>query len=629
MCGITGIQVFSEATKHRLLAIEPAISSLKKRGPDDWGVYKDRLTAIGHRRLSIIDTSSAGHQPFSDPTGRYTIVFNGEFFNYSEHRNNLSSAGIHFISNSDTEVLLHLWIREQEKCLSKITGFYAFAVYDKKEQSLCLVRDRYGEKPLLYSLDSESISFASEMKSLLEFKPGKELDLVSLQIYLQLNYIPAPATIFKNVKKLEPGHLLRVRNGIAEISRYYELAPENISRQPDYKKASTEIRNLLENSVQERLVSDVPLGTFLSGGIDSTIVTALAARHQKDLKSFSIGFPDEPFFDETKFAQIAAKKIGTEHTVFALKNQELFDSLEEVLDYTDEPFADSSALLVYILSKKTKKSVTVALTGDGADELFSGYNKHAAEYRITHQNLSERLVAACGPLWKILPKSRNGPLGNLVRQLDKFSQGIRLSEKERYWKWAGFADANEASALLLNALDRSVYEDRKKKLTSQITADFNTILRSDFNLVLQNDMLVKTDLMSMANGLELRSPFLDNKLVDYVFSLPEEFKIDRYSRKKILKDTFASELPPEIFARGKHGFEVPLLKWFQTELKSLIFEDLLSEQFLEEQGIFNMTEINLLKQKLMSADPGDTVGRIWALIVFQYWWKKYGREEKN
>jgi asparagine synthase (glutamine-hydrolysing) len=627
MCGITGIQVFSEAARHRLSAIEPAVSRLKKRGPDDWGVYTEGLTALGHRRLSIIDTSSAGHQPFSDPTGRYTIVFNGEFFNYSEHRNNLSTLGIHFVSNSDTEVLLHLWIREKEKCLSKITGFYAFAVYDKEEQSLCLVRDRYGEKPLLYALNKDCISFASEMKSLLEFKPGKELDFVSLQIYLQLNYIPAPATIFKNVKKLEPGHLLRVRNGVAEIVRYYELAPENSSGPPDYGTASSVIRDLMEKSVQERLVSDVPLGTFLSGGIDSTIVTAIAARHLKTLRSFSIGFPDEPFFDETKFALIAAKKIGTEHTVFPLKNKELFDSLEEVLDYTDEPFADSSALLVYILSKKTKESVTVVLTGDGADELFSGYNKHAAEYRILHKNINERLVAALGPVWKTLPKSRNSKFGNLIRQIDKFSQGINLSEKERYWKWAGFADCAEASALLLNTLDHSTYEGRKEKLTRQITSDFNSILRSDFNLVLQNDMLVKTDLMSMANGLELRSPFLDNKLVDYVFSLPEEFKIDRHSRKKILKDTFAKELPPEIFTRGKQGFEVPLLKWFRTELKSLIFDDLLSEQVLKEQGIFNIAEINLLKQKLMSANPGDAVGRIWALIVFQNWWKKYGREE--
>ncbi len=623
MCGITGIQIFSEKCRNQLERVKDATVLLKQRGPDDEGIFTQDNTALGHRRLSIIDTSKAGGQPFTDPSGRYTLVLNGEFFNYREHRKYLEAKGVSFRSESDTEVLLQLWIREKELCFSKINGFFAFAVYDSEEKSLFLARDRYGVKPLLYSFDAEKFAFASEMKSLLAYGIAKEIDKASLSIYLQLNYIPAPHSIFKNVKKLEPGHYIRVAKGGMSLHRYYEISSAELVPKPRYEAAKDQVRSLLEDAVQKRMIADVPLGAFLSGGIDSSIVTAIASMHTAHLKTFSIGFPDQPYFDETRYATQVAKKFKTDHTVFSLRNEELFESLHSVLDYLDEPFADSSALLVYILSERTRKQVTVALTGDGADELFSGYNKHAAEYRMRNKGVAERSLQAGKVLWNLLPKSRNGSLGNKIRQFSKFSEGMGMSESDRYWRWAGFADSNQVNDLLLGSGEDKTVQARRSELLKELGPGFNSLLKCDFNLVLQNDMLVKTDLMSMANGLELRSPFLDYRLVDYVFSLPEEYKINKQARKKILKDAYGNILPAEILARKKQGFEVPLLDWFRTDLKSLIFDELLSDAFIKEQHIFKADEVNKLKQKMLSANPEDSVARIWALVVFQYWWRKY------
>jgi asparagine synthase (glutamine-hydrolysing) len=626
MCGITGAFVFSEKAQPILGRIEEATRMLQKRGPDAEGIYKHASVALGHRRLSIIDTSSAGAQPFTDQSGRYTLVLNGEFFNYKEHRQILVSQGLEFRSESDTEVLLQLWIREKEKCISKINGFFAFAIYDREDESLTIVRDRYGVKPLLYSFDTDRFLFASEMKSMLAYGISKKPDMDSLQAYFHLNYIPAPFTVFSAVRKLDPGHMAIITKGSCQLKCYYELSTAPANPAPSYAAAMETIRNLVDDAVQKRLVADVPLGAFLSGGVDSSIVTAIASEHTKKLKTFSIGFPDEPYFDETQFAEQIANRFKTDHTVFALHTSELHSHLEEALDYLDEPFADSSALLVYILSKKTKQSVTVALTGDGADELFSGYNKHDAEYRVRQGGFAENLVHSGKALWKILPKSRNTFFGNRIRQFQKFSEGMDLNEKDRYWQWAGFTQKDDVLRLFKQKPESSTFSERKTNLLIGLKGGFNNLLKTDFNLVLQNDMLVKTDMMSMANGLELRSPFLDYRLVDYVFSLPESYKITRQSKKKILKDAYRGLLPPEILDRKKHGFEVPLLKLFRKEMRQLIFDELLSDRFLLEQGFFDLNEINRLKNQLLSSDPGDSVARIWALVVFQFWWKKYGQE---
>ncbi len=635
MCGITGIYAFNELGRLHMINLSAATEVLRRRGPDfGKSVIRNRV-GLGHRRLSIIDTSSDGNQPMSDATGRYTIVFNGEIYNYKALREHLAGKGMQFTSASDTEVLLRLYIQEGPGCLEKLNGFFAFAIYDEIEDILFVARDRIGIKPLLYFQDEDKFIFASEMKSILEYGIEKNIDYTTLYQYLQLNYIPAPDTIIKGVKKLMPGHYIMVAKAAEKrvsIQQYYQIPYNENALNTDqlsYEQLQNKFANLLETSVKRRLVADVPLGAFLSGGIDSSVITALASRHVDKLNTFSIGYRDEPYFDETNYAQLVAQKFNTEHTVFSLTNQDLYHHLFEILDYFDEPFADSSAIPVYILSKETKKKATVALSGDGADEIFSGYNKHAAAFRAKNNGMAVHTIKSLLPLWKMLPKSRGNPLGNKVRQLQRFSEGLQFTPKDRYWHWAALATEENAARLLssdsLSQVEFHDFEKRKEEILKYFSdkETMNEILYTDAQLVLTNDMLTKVDLMSMAAGLEVRVPFLDHEVVAFAFQLPEDAKINSSMKKRIVQDTFRHELPPELYKRPKHGFEVPLLKWFRTELKTTITHDLLSDSFIEEQGVFDLEGILHLKKKLFSSNPEDVHATIWALIVFQYWWKKY------
>ncbi|HEV8513008.1 MAG TPA: asparagine synthase (glutamine-hydrolyzing) [Cyclobacteriaceae bacterium] len=630
MCGITGIFAFNLVGKFNLVNITAATQALAKRGPDNQDIYHDEFVGLGHRRLSIIDTSAVAHQPMWDETKRYCIIYNGEIFNFLELKKELEQRGVtSFFSHSDTEVLLKLFILDKEKCLNKLNGFFAFCVYDKQEQSFFVARDRYGVKPLLYQFDEDKFLFASEMKSILAYGVEKELDYVSLHAYLQLNYIPAPRTIFQNVKKLLPGHYMVVHRRQTTVHSYYSIAVDRGQPTVDYEAAKEKFKQLLDASVQRRLIADVPLGSFLSGGIDSSVVTGLAAKHKANLHTFSIGFKDEKFFDETNYARLVAKHFKTEHTVFSLTNNDLYEHVNSILDYIDEPFADSSAINVYILSKETRKHATVALSGDGADELLAGYNKHAAFYRAIHPGWKEGLVRALLPLWKSFPQSRNNSFSNKARQLQRFAEGMKLSSKERYWHWAGYASREQAYHLFsqnskdnLNRHEFNLFKDELLKMIPD-KESINDILLTDMNLVLSNDMLTKVDLMSMANALEVRTPFLDFELVNFAFTLPDEFKINSKIRKRIVQDAFRDFLPAELYNRPKKGFEVPLLKWLRKEMKSLIEDDLLSEKFVTEQNIFDYPAIDQLKKQLYSSNPGDVHARIWALIVFQWWWRKY------
>jgi asparagine synthase (glutamine-hydrolysing) len=630
VCGITGVFAFNLVGKFNMINVTAATQALAKRGPDFQDIYTDDFVGLGHRRLGIIDTSEAGNQPMWDENKRYCIIYNGEIFNFKELRDGLRSKGVRFQSESDTEVLLQLFIHEKEKCLNRLNGFFSFCIYDKADQSFFLARDRYGIKPLLYLFDEDKFLFASEMKAMLCYGIDKTLDYTSLYTFLQLNYSPAPHTIFSKVKKLLPGHFIRVSRGKIDIQSYYQIPfnEEKLNHPISYDQAKEKFKGLVESAVQKRLVSDVPLGSFLSGGLDSSIVAGLASRHKPDLHTFSIGFKDEPFFDETSYANLVAKHFNTSHTVFTLTNDDIYSHVNAILDYTDEPFADSSAIAVYILSKETRKHATVALSGDGADELLGGYNKHEAMYRMLHPGFRENLVGSLGGLWKALPHSRNNPLFNKFRQLSRFSSGMRQDARERYWQLAGFTGEDESVKLLsassIAQLDQQQFNNRKNELLNSIGAgSMNEILLTDMRLVLPNDMLTKVDLMSMANSLEVRTPFLDYELVNFIFSLPDDFKINSSLRKRIAQDAFKDMLPSKLYNRPKKGFEVPLLKWFRKEMKSLITEDLLSKSFIEEQNIFNYTEVAKLKKQLFSSNPGDVHARIWGLVVFQWWWKKY------
>ncbi|MBL7721074.1 MAG: asparagine synthase (glutamine-hydrolyzing), partial [Chitinophagaceae bacterium] len=598
MCGITGIISFSSAGKDRLSKVKVSADTLFHRGPDGGNYFMDDACALGHRRLSIIDTSSNGAQPMKDPTGRYVLIFNGEIFNYQQLKQQYFPDKQDWQSQSDTEVLLHLYIKLKEQCLPLLGGFFALAIYDMQEKELFLARDRYGKKPVYYHHSpADFFAFASELNALQDYGMPKQLDMASLQQYLQLNYIPEPYSIYKDVKKLRPGHYMKIKAGIVAEQAYYELDWRKTDTTISYEAACHQLEQLMDASVQGRMISDVPLGAFLSGGIDSSVVVALASRYTQQLNTFSIGYKDHPFFDETKYAQLVAKKYNTKHTVFSLTNEDFLAHIDAVMNSIDEPFADSSAIPVYILSQHTRSAVTVALSGDGGDEVFAGYNKHAAELRMRRRSLLNSAVKAGGPLWKLLPQSRNNKLTNLFRQLNRFAEGAILDMKERYWRWAGFMDEKDAAEMLRvedEAKIKVEVERRKEEFlwrmgrVREVKAEvkdeiqMEDFLATDMGLVLLSDMLVKVDRMSMANSLEVRSPFLDHTVVDFAFSLPTSYKIDKGMKKKIVQDTFRKYLPAELYNRPKHGFEIPLLDWFRKELKGKITDDLLNDRFVEE-----------------------------------------------
>ncbi|MFB6306257.1 MAG: asparagine synthase (glutamine-hydrolyzing) [Flavobacteriales bacterium] len=624
MCGITGIFAYNEKGRQKFAYTEKATEALRKRGPDDSGTYNTERISFGHRRLSVIDTSEKGKQPLHDNSGRFTIIFNGEIYNYRELRKELLNKGHEFHSGTDTEVLLKLYIEKGKSCLDDLNGFFAFAIYDKKEEKMFLARDRMGIKPLFYYSDEDSFIFGSELKALIQYNVPKKIDHTSLNLFLQLNYIPAPWSILDNVKKLRPGHYIELNNNEVNINAFYELSDKfsnNFDR--NYDHASSKLKELMDDAVKKRMVSDVPLGSFLSGGVDSSVISAIASKYSdKKLKTFSIGYKDEPFFDETYYANLVANKIGSDHTVFKLTNNEFFDNLFEILAAQSEPFGDSSAIAVYILSKYTRFEVTVALSGDGADELFAGYNKHMAEYRARQKGALNKLIKNGKPLWDIMPGNRNSTIGNFFRKLKRYSAGLNYNEAERYWRWACISSYEEVEKLLKRKSDKNANNKRKKEYISNIhNKSFNEVLEADLKMVLPGDMLTKVDQMSMANSLEIRTPFLDHQLVEFACSLPTEFKLNNKMKKRLLQDTFRDILPQELYNRPKKGFEVPLLKWFKNELYTTL-DQYLSFSYIDRQGIFDPNEVEKIRNQLYTKNAEDSQARIWSLLCFQYWWNK-------
>ena len=627
MCGITGY--FSKQKKsEQERFLTQAISQLSKRGPDANGsVFSEsKHLGLGHARLSIIDTSSGANQPMTTIDKKYSLVFNGEIYNYKDLRRSLVSKGYQFNTESDTEVLLNLFHLYKNDCWAMLNGFFAVAIYDYHTDELILARDRFGIKPLLYAYNEGDLYFASEMKSILEFPIERKIDNDALHNYFSFNYIPTPHSIIDGIEKLEQGHYLKINSEGIQKTAFYELekASKASSSTLSYDQAQTKLVSLMEESVSDRLVSDVPLGTFLSGGIDSSIITALASNQTNGIDTFSIGFKDNEFFDETHYARLVADKFKTNHHEFKLSNDDIYNSLQNLLDYTDEPFADSSALAVNVLCQETKKHVTVALSGDGADEIFAGYNKYQGEFRVQNPSAKETLASMLYPLWKSLPKSRNTELTNTFRKLYKYSSGSKLTKKERYLAWCSIGKEKDVNDLL-KASYSTDYKDKLDHITRFIhkKKGINDVLANDINLVLTNDMLTKVDLMSMNNSLEVRVPFLDHRVVEFANSLPESYKINKTQKKRILQDSFRSMLPEELYNRPKQGFEVPMLDWLKNDLNEKIREEYLHPDFLESQNIFDIDYTNKLIKKLHSSNPEDSHAMVWALVVFQNWYKKY------
>lgn len=604
--------------------MQAAIGCIAHRGPDASNTYFSEKAALGHTRLAIIDTSTRSNQPMSDVSGRYTIVFNGEVYNYIRLAEDLRQKyKVEFVSHGDTEVLLYGLIHEGKTFLNRINGFFAFGFYDRQENSMMIARDRYGIKPLYYASTSIGLVFASTLSALISLGVKKTVDFQSLATYLQLSYIPAPQSILEKVFKLLPGHVMMLTE-LEEITESYYTLPETQHNNVEPEKVTTQhFRDLLEKSVASRLIADVPVGTFLSGGLDSSVITLLASQQKSGLDAFSIGFPDQPFFDESPQAKQIAKHLGVHHNILEIREKEIEQRLYSLIDAIDEPFADSSAVLVNLLSEFARKKVKVALSGDGADELLGGYNKHRALWRSLNNGIINTALKHGASALEIFPASRNRKSSNAIRQAQRYSRGLKLEFSERYWSWACFSQEQTIAGLLRRYKNLSTTRPAfiSELLKTLNTADLNTVLKADFHLVLPNDMLHKVDLMSMHRGLEVRVPFLDHRLVDFAFNLPATLKSDSRQGKKILRKAFEKDFPSGFFDRPKRGFEAPLAHWMNTVLSPLL-DIYMGPEFVQSQNIFELGALQDLRKKVAGPNPGDSPHTLWAVLVFQHWWKR-------
>lgn len=625
MCGIYGY-VSSRG------GIQPEIlrrmgDTLRHRGPDDEGEWiqhsEELAVALGHKRLSIIDLTSAAKQPISDEDGKIWLTYNGEIYNFRELRSELAAKGHTFKSTSDGEIIVHLYEEMGAACLERLKGMFAFALWDETQQSLFLARDRIGKKPLHYAIYDGGIAFASEIKALLKHpQVVKEIDLSALNKYLTFEYVPAPATIFKSIKKLEPGHYLSYQNGKSEIKKYWDIPladyPIGFKTEDEYAE---ELRDILERAVRSRLVADVPVGVFLSGGIDSGVIAALAAKADRKIECFSIGF-DEPSFDESSHAKSIAKALGLNHRLKIFNTREMLDNLDELPNFLDEPLADASILPFYLLSKVASERLKVALSGDGGDELFAGYPTYQAHRIITYYDLlPETLKNSVKALAAWLPVSH----GNISTdfKIKQFLRGAGVSPEIRFFMWMGSFTESEKKGLLSSDVraalaHENTYEDVFAYIReSGLNKDLERILYLSMKLYLQDDILVKVDRAAMANGLEVRCPLLDQELVEFACRLPMQYKLHGLKTKYLLKKAAAGILPDSIINRKKKGFGIPISKWLTGELKSYML-DYLGEERIKRQGYFNYPYIKGLIDDHLHKRK-DHRKLLWTLLIFQIW----------
>jgi asparagine synthase (glutamine-hydrolysing) len=624
MCGIAGfISKEKNAPQiEREILLDRMCKIITHRGPDEQGaIVKDRA-ALGMRRLSIIDLK-CGQQPIYTEDGNLAIVFNGEIYNFQELKKELESLGHRFKTNSDTETIIHAYEEFGTNCLEKLRGMFAFAIWNFREESLFIARDRVGKKPLFYSLTDEgNFVFGSELKVLLahgEIK--KEIDFSALDAYLTFGYVPEEFCIFKTVKKLEPAHFLIYKNGRITTEKYWDFRYEKITEVKSEAEYIRELKELLKEAVKVRLISEVPLGAFLSGGVDSsTIVGLMSQISDKPVKTFSIGF-NEDSFNELKYARIAAKHFETEHHEFIV-TPDLVNIVDELIWHFDEPFADSSALPTFMVSKMAREFVTVILSGDGGDELFAGYTRYAIDQK---RSGLERLPKAIrGGLLK--PLSENLPHGfrgknylynasldavdryidsvshfNDLRKNALYSENFLANLNGNFGKGVEVFQEIAGSVSTGNAVDKLLYLDSKTYLPS--------------------DILTKVDRMSMATSLEARVPLLDHKLIDFVMQIPPELKLKGQETKYIFKKAMEGIVPHEILYREKQGFGVPINEWINSNLRERIHHELQEKRTLE-RGYFEAKYIKTLLDE-HSTNRRDHSYRLWILWMSELWHRQF------
>ena len=614
-------------------------SVLSHRGPDDDGVYlsskqKARSSKVnvglGHRRLSIIDLSEAGRQPMSNEDKTVWMVFNGEIYNFQSLRAELEGKGHYFSSQTDCEVVIHLYEEEGIEGVKRLSGMFAFAIWDERVQALFLCRDRLGIKPLVYYLGGDSLIFASEIKGIMQDPDvPRKIDWDALGLYLTFNSITAPYTIFKGVRKLRPGHILTFINGKTEEKEYWNIdGRSDETVQKDFATQKDGLFKLLEDAVRMRMIADVPLGAFLSGGIDSSIIVGLMARNSsKPVKTYSIGYKDMPMFVETEYAREVAALNNTDHHEIKLDSQDVIDAIPHVLDSFDEPFADSSAVPMFVVSRETGNDVKVALSGDGGDELFAGYRMYAGEEWYSRYSLIPSLIRRqiIEPLFLSLPDSRDKKIPDYIRRAKKFFRGAKCATfEERFFAWNEIFSRDLRKGILTKS-GNADYDLGKRLLSERLNerndGKINRMLYADVKESLPGDMLKKVDAMSMLNSLEVRVPFLDHRVCEMAFAISGDRKIKNGKGKYILIETFKDILPESLYNRPKWGFEMPVSKWLKSDLRYLI-DEYLSREVIVRQGIFDYDVIKNLINNLIS-NRTDTSWQIWNLIVFQVWYSRY------
>lgn len=613
MCGIAGIKLFNTAPAISLAdRLSEALPLQRHRGPDAQRVHILNRAVFGHNRLSIIDLDERSHQPFSDPNGRYMLVFNGEIYNYRVLKNELTAKGYSFTTDSDTEVLLRLLIEKGKAALEDVRGCFAFAFYDSQEDYLLLARDRMGINPLLYATTEEGIWFSSELPLLLKVGIPFSIDAAALSAYLTYSYIPGTMTMVKNVNRLAPGNYLEVRGKTGKQTPYWFPKDERAAPEK-YEQAVEQVRESVTQAVVSQLEADVPLGTFLSGGVDSSIVSAVAKQHFDELHTFSIAFDGNKLLDEGPYAKRVAEAIGTYHHEIRLNEQVVFDAFDEVLNAFDEPFADASAIAVYFLSQETAKHLKVSLSGDGADELFGGYNKHTAFLKA--QRIPSWQRKALGPVLRFSGGHREGKIANQLRKIGKMGELLRYNWPDQYQYLAAMIGLDTPDQLLLHPQPFFLHLPKTE-------GTLNDFLLLDQLLVLPGDMLKKTDVMSMHHSLEVRTPFMDKDVVRLANSLPGNWKNDRKTGKIVLKDAFRDLLPEEVFNRPKHGFEVPLHRWLTHIAPQEKHPHWLDHDYLNEQQLFQPEAIQQLFHTFAAKQETTTTTAVWAYIVFQHWYDR-------
>ena len=634
MCGIAGICQLdaSPLDPQAQYWVKAMTDCIAHRGPDGEGQWLSGPVCLGHRRLSIIDLGTGG-QPMHSVDGRYTIVFNGEIYNFAELKQELAAKGSRFCTSSDTEVILEGYRQWGVDCLSRFNGMFAFALWDAHEQRLFCARDPFGKKPFFYTVQQGKLHFASELTAL-EKIPGLSLTMQpeAVMRYLAYEYVPTPQTVYGEVESLPPAHWLMVEGGVVRTGRYWDMPmpDECDKRNPD--QLGEELQFLMARAVRRRMVSDVPLGVFLSGGIDSSIVAGLMARQSPTpIKTFSIGF-SEASYDESRYARIVAEAFGTDHHERVLSAEECADNLPGIVSRMDVPMADASVAPTWLLSGVTREKVTVALGGDGADELWAGY-EHYIGFKVAEwynalpalvrhkvvEPLARRLPSSAGYINPRLAvatflRAAQAPAWQRVQtMLTAFTPDMQAEILTGTFKAQapGFLSPER-----LFAPTREQFEHWQPYNAATPLARAFYVYAHQFML---DDILVKVDRCSMLHSLEVRAPFLDKDVAEFAARLPVDRKLHGFKRKWLLKRAFAGLLPKEILHRNKRGFQIPVAEWLRGRMRPLM-EDLLSPDSLKAQGIFNPATVRALMDEHISG-RADLRKPLWTLLVFQLWWQ--------